>query len=242
MPIGLSLLVLLSIFLLFRFGDSICESLQLSHAALLSFCAAWIVSSFVPALMITSVIGVNIALLGVSLFFMFYVLFRTDTFRFAARTISAGLVTGALLLCLTYLVPPQPQGYIYQPYLLYGIIGGVLAFVLSRNTTGVAVSAVMGILLLDTSIIMLGSNGNAVTVLAGTATLNALMVALFVGCTPAVLFAYFKNKRTKLMRVPLRSRPKYNYEMAEDMQLRITTLKEKKEKEDETSSLDTKIK
>lgn len=232
MPVGLTLLILLSIFLLFRFGGSISESLQLSRLALLGFCAGWVVAFFVPPYMAAPDAGINIAMLAVSLFFMFFLLFRTDSFRFFARTVSAGLVTGALLLGLTYLIPPQPQGYIYQPYILYGLIGGILAFVLARTTSGVAVAATLGLLLLDLSVVTLGSSPQGHILCSGT-FLNALMTALFVGCTPAVLFAYYKNRRTKLVRVPMKKRPQFNFEAGKDMQLRISTIRkneaEKKE-------------
>lgn len=233
MPIGVSFVIVLSIFLLFKLGESVCRKLNISRFMLLGFCIAYIIAFFSPALVLSETFGINIPVVSVSLVFILFMLIKTEASKFAARTISAGLVTAAVLLCITYIVPPIPQGYINQPYILYGITGGLLAFFLAKNTASAAVAASMGLLLLDMSISFLASGSRMLYVWGSASAYNGLVLAVFVGCAPSVIFAYFKNKKVPEARVPLRTRPNYNFEISNEMQFHITTVREAKKKDAE---------
>lgn len=190
MSIGLVLLSVVSILVLFGVAQRVLDRMQLTDRAALLIVAAIFFGGLVPNIEIGRV-SVNVGGALVPLGVCVYLLIKTDTAREFWRAVAGSVITAGLIFALGRVLPDEPEKIAVDPNYIYGVAGGVVAYMLGRSRRAAFISGVMGTLLADITVgvinwtkgidqtLMLGGAGALdVVVLSG---LIAVLLAELVG-------------------------------------------------------------
>ena len=146
--IGLVLLAVVSVLVLFGVTQRVLDRMQLTDRAALIITAAIFFGGLLPNLEIGRVslnIGGALVPLGVCV----YLLIKTDTQREFFRAVLGSILTAGLVFALSRVMPDEPEKITVDPNYVYGIAGGVAAYVLGRSRRAAFICGVMGVLLAD---------------------------------------------------------------------------------------------
>ena len=99
-----------------------------------------------------------------------WLLIKTDTRREVRRALFGSVLTGAAVYALGRLLPSEPERMLIDPTYLYGIAGGVIAYVLGRSRRAAFICGVLGVVLADTATALINwSQGIHTTLSLGVA-------------------------------------------------------------------------
>lgn len=153
-PIGLILLVVISMLIFFGLAHRALDRMQLSDRAALFVIAAMIVGSFidipVPGGRYPVSINVGGALVPVGL--AVYLLLRAGTRREWVRALGASIITAATVFVVgSLLMTGDPRGrFEYLDALwVYPLVAGVVACLAGRSRRSAFIAATLGVLLMD---------------------------------------------------------------------------------------------
>jgi uncharacterized membrane protein len=154
-PIGMILLLIISILIYLGLAQRILDRLGLTDRIALGFIAAIIIGSFINIPIATARVEVSInvggALIPIGL--AIYVLSRAGTLWEKARALLAAVVAAtAIFFINTQLFPADPwHGGLdfIDPLYVYPIVAGGIAYLISRSRRGSFVAATLGVIFLD---------------------------------------------------------------------------------------------
>lgn len=146
--IGMILLAIASVLVLFGVGQRVLDKMHLTDRGALIIMALIFFGGLVPDLVIGRV-AVNIGGALVPLGVCIYLLIRADTGREVVRTLVGSLISAGAIVLLSRLMPDEPEKIVIDPNYVYGLVGGAVAYVLSRSRRGAFVCGVLGVLLAD---------------------------------------------------------------------------------------------
>ena len=201
MSISLILLAVVSALVLFGAAQRVLDRMQLSDRAALLIAGAIFVGGLIPDIRLGSVafnLGGFLVPLGVCV----WLLIKTDTAKEAWRALLGSVLTGAAVFALGRLLPDEPEKMLVEPQYLYGIAGGLIAYLLGRSRRSAFICGVLGIVLADTAqAVITWSQGIRATLSLGTA---GAMDAIVLSGVLAVLFAEFLGELLERMVRPRR--------------------------------------
>ena len=149
MSIGLILLVAAGILILFGAAQRVLDRLRLTDRQALLFAALLIVGGLIPDIPVTPRLSVNIGGALVPAGLCACLLARAGSAKEAARAVAAALITGVAIYWMGRLLPDEPERTFIDPNYLYGLAGGVAAYVFGRSRRGAFVAGVLGALIAD---------------------------------------------------------------------------------------------
>ncbi|MBR6524983.1 MAG: DUF1614 domain-containing protein [Clostridia bacterium] len=151
MSIGLVLLSVVSVLILFGVAQRVLDKMQLTDRAALLIAAAIFFGGLLPNIEIGRVslnVGGALVPLGVCI----YMLLKTDTAREFWRALAGSVITAALVFFLGRLLPDEPEKIWIDPNYVYGIAGGIVAYILGRSRRAAFICGVLGVLLADIAV------------------------------------------------------------------------------------------
>ena len=149
MSIGLILLVVVSILILFGVAQRVLDRLRLTDRQALLFAFLLFAGGLIPNIPVTNVLSVNIGGALVPVGLCVYLLIKAGTAREVVRSLIAVALTGAAIYFLGRWLPDEPEQTIIDPNYIYGLAGGVLAYVFGRSRRGSFVAGVLGAVIAD---------------------------------------------------------------------------------------------
>lgn len=185
MSIGMILLAVASVLVLLGVGQRMLDKMQLTDRAALIVMALIFFGGLVPDIRIGQV-AVNIGGALIPFLVCMYLLIRTDTKKEVLRAVVGSVISAGVIFLLSSVMPDEPESIAIDPNYVYGIVGGVVAYVLGRSRRAAFICGVLGVLLSDVAVAVVNwSRGINQTLYLGSA--GAMDVVVLSGLIAVLL-------------------------------------------------------
>ena len=182
MSIGMILLTATAILVFFGVTQRVLDKLRLTDRAALVLIALMFFGTLIPNVVIGSVaisIGGAVIPAGICI----YLLIRAGTSKERVRAILGSVVSAGVIYALSALMPDEPEAIVIDPLYLYGLVGGLVAYLLGRSRRGAFICGVFGVLLADIAVSVVNRlNGiDQQLVLGGAGVFDAVVISGLLG-------------------------------------------------------------
>ncbi len=182
MSVGMILLAVVAILIFIGVAQRVLDKMYLSDKMALLLVALMFLGTLVPNITIGLVsfsLGGAVIPLGVCVF----LLIRADTWQERLRALLGAAVTGAVVYLLSMMLPSEPEETVIEPIYLYGLVGGLVAYILGRSRRGAFICGVLGVMLADTAtaIVNWSQGRDQLLVLGGAGVFDALVISGLIG-------------------------------------------------------------
>lgn len=151
MPIGMILLIIVSILIFAGLAERVLDRLRLSDKTAIAIIIAIVVSTiFIPDINLTENVSINIGGFVIPVGLAIYLFIKADTGKERWRAVIAAIVAGAAIyLIQRYVLPAEPEAQNIDPNYVYPIVAAVIAYVIGRSRRGAFIAGVMGVVISD---------------------------------------------------------------------------------------------
>ncbi len=149
MSVGLIILIVVGLLVIFGAGQRALDRLRLTDRQALAFIALIIGLGFVPDIPLGGQVTVNLGGCVVPLVLCGYLFVRAGTWMERGRAIAASLVTGVVCYIIGRYGADEPETITFDPNYLYGVAGGVIAYLFGRSRRSAFIAGVLGVLIAD---------------------------------------------------------------------------------------------
>ena len=149
MSIGLIVLIVTGLLVIFGAGQRALDRLRLTDRQALLFIALIIALGFLPDIPLGGEVTVNLGGCVMPLILCGYLFVRAGTWMERGRAIAASLVTGAVCYIIGRYTADEPEAITFDPNYLYGVAGGVIAYLFGRSRRAAFIAGVTGVLIAD---------------------------------------------------------------------------------------------
>lgn len=206
MSIGMILLTIVAVLVFFGVAQRVLDKLHLSDRAALVLIALMFFGTLIPNITLGNVslsIGGALIPLGVCI----YLLVRAGTAKERIRAILGSLITAGVIYALSIFMPDEPETIVIDPMYLYGIVGGVVAYILGRSRRGAFICGVLGVMLADIAVAIVNwTNGvNQQLVLGGAGIFDAIIISGLLGVILAELIGEVVERFARGAQQPVKS-------------------------------------
>ena len=187
MSLGIVILIVAVILVLFGVGHRILDRLRLNDKVALVLMIAIIGFSFVPDIPLGGGWSVNVGGALIPFGLVVYLWIKAGSTWEKIRSIIAGIISAGVVIATNMLLPAEPEALAIDPYIIYGVLAGLTAYLFGRSRRSAFMAGIMGVLLADiVRGIINGARGIPVTVrLGGAGAADAVVLSGFI----AVLLA-----------------------------------------------------
>lgn len=178
MSIGLILLGGVSALVLFGVAQRVLDKMQLSDRAALIIAAAIFFGGLIPDIRLGQV-AINLGGAAVPLGVCVWLLIKTDTKKEVIRALLGSVITAAAVFALGRILPDEPEKIFIDPNYVYGLAGGIIAYLLGRSRRAAFICGVLGVVLADVAVAVLNwSRGIRQTlVLGGAGAMDTVVIS-----------------------------------------------------------------
>lgn len=178
MSVGLILLAAVSALVLLGVAQRVLDRMQLSDRAALFIAISLFVGALIPDIRLGRV-TVNLGGAVVPLGVCVWLLIKTDTAKEVLRTLIGSVLTAGAVFALGRLLPDEPERMFIDPQYLYGLAGGLIAYILGRSRRAAFICGVLGVMLADTvSAVLTWRQGIGQTLaLGGAGAMDSIVIA-----------------------------------------------------------------
>ncbi|HIS95919.1 MAG TPA: DUF1614 domain-containing protein [Candidatus Ventricola gallistercoris] len=178
MSIGMVLLVVIALLILFGVLQRVLDRMALTDRQALACVALIFIGGWLPDIslgMVTLNIGGAIVPLAVCV----YLFLNAGTSKERIRAFVASVLTGAVIYVIGLYFPADPVAMPFDPMILYGLCGGIVAWLLGRSRRSAFIAGVLGIILADAAVgVVNWSRGiNQAVHLGGAGALDAIVLS-----------------------------------------------------------------
>ena len=149
MSIGLIVLIVTGLLVIFGAGQRALDRLRLTDKQALFFIALIIALGFLPDIPLGGEVTVNLGGCVMPLILCVYLFVRAGTWMERGRAIAASLVTGVVCYIIGRYTADEPEAITFDPNYLYGVAGGVIAYLFGRSRRAAFITGVTGVLIAD---------------------------------------------------------------------------------------------
>ena len=209
MSVGLILLSAASVLVLFGVAQRVLDRMQLTDRAALIIAALIFFGGLIPNIRVGRV-AVNLGGAVVPLGVCVWLLVQTDTKKEVFRALAGSALTGAAVFALGRLMPAEPEQFTIDPHYLYGVAGGVIAYLLGRSRRAAFICGVLGVLLADiaTALINWGNGVQTTLILGGAGAMDTVVIS-------GLLAVLLSELAGEILERALRSRQRENSDPVE---------------------------
>jgi len=172
MSTGYIILLVLILLVMFGAGQRVLDRMRMSDTWALVVMIAIAIGLAIPTIRIGSNFEFNIGGFLIPFGVCVYLLIRVGKSWDLFRAIIGTIVTAGLILGLEYLLPASPEKFLLDYMFIYGIVAGLVAYLLGRSRRNAFICSVFGITLarliqfvinistgISSSVLSLGSAG-----------------------------------------------------------------------------------
>lgn len=149
MSFGLTLLVVVSILVLFGVGQRILDRMRLSDKGAVFFLAAIFIGSLIPDIPIGRNFSINLGGAVVPMILVLYLFVKADTGAEKGRALFAAVLAGTGIFLAGRLLPDEPETMFIDPNYAYGLLAGIIAYLFGRSRRASFIAGVLGVILAD---------------------------------------------------------------------------------------------
>lgn len=197
MSVGMVLLTVVAILVFFGVAQRVLDKMRLNDKMALLLIALMFFGTLIPMITIGSVafsIGGALIPVGVCV----YLFIKADG-KEKLRSVIGALVTGGIIFGLGRLMPSEPEQLSIDPMYLYGLVGGIVAYLLGRSRRGAFICGVVGVLVADLiNAILVWSQGvPQPLVLGGAGVFDAAVISGILGVVLCELIGEVLERLTR---------------------------------------------
>jgi len=149
MSIGMMILLVLSLLILFGMLQRVLDRMALTDRQALVIVAAIFLGGWLPDIPL-GLIQLNIGGALIPLIVCVYLLLHAGTMKERVRALVASVITAAAIASISLLLPADPvQMPMLDPMILYGVAGGLIAWLLGRSRRSAFIAGVLGVIIAD---------------------------------------------------------------------------------------------
>lgn len=148
MSAGMLILTLTAVLVFFGIAQRVLDRMRLTDRQALVLVAVMFVGTLLPNVTLGRVsasLGGAVIPLGVCI----YLLIGAERGLEVARALIGAVLTAAAVYALSIFLPDEPEQLWIEPTLLYGMSGGIIAYILGRSRRAAFISGVLGVMLAD---------------------------------------------------------------------------------------------
>ncbi|MEA4899106.1 DUF1614 domain-containing protein [Bacillota bacterium Meth-B3] len=149
MSIGLILLVVVAILILFGLAQRVLDRLRLTDRQALLFVGLIFVGGLIGDIPLGPMLSINLGGAVIPLILCVYLLVKAGTAWEKWRAVLAAVITGVAVWLLGRYFPNEPEAMPFDINYLYGLAGGVIAYVFGRSRRGAFIAGTLGVMLAD---------------------------------------------------------------------------------------------
>ena len=146
MSVGLTLLVIVTILVLLGVCRGVLDKMGLNDRQALIITGALFVGGLIPDIPLGGEVYVYIGGALIPLAVCVYLIVRAGTAKERVRALIGALVTGLAVYWLGRFMPDEPEAIAFDPNYIYGLVGGLTAYLLGRSRRGAFVAGVLGVM------------------------------------------------------------------------------------------------
>ena len=203
MSIGMILLTVAAILVFFGAAQRVLDKLCMSDRTALLLLALMFFGTLVPNITLGRIqVSIGGALIPVGI--CVYLLFKAGTSKEKLRAIGGSLLTAGVIYALSHFMPDEPEAIIVDPMYLYGMVGGLIAYVLGRSRRAAFICGVLGIMLADIAVAVVNwRNGiDQSLILGGAGVFDAMVISGLLGVVLAELVGEIFERATRGTEAP----------------------------------------
>ncbi len=183
MSVGLTLLVIVTILVLLGVCRGVLDKMGLNDRQALIITGALFVGGLIPDIPLGGEVYVNIGGALIPLAVCVYLIVRAGTAKERVRALIGALVTGLAVYWLGRFMPDEPEAIAFDPNYIYGLAGGLTAYLLGRSRRGAFVAGVLGVMGADIyqSVELRARGVNQALHLGGAGAVDVIVIAGLTG-------------------------------------------------------------
>ncbi len=188
MSIGMILLTAVAVLIFFGVAQRVLDRMRLSDRAALIIVAAMFFGTLIPDIQI-GMVQFNIGGALVPVAVCLWMIIKAETGKEKGRAVIGTLLTAGVVYVLGLVMPNEPEQIVIDPNYVYGIVGGLAAYLLGRSRRNAFICGVLGVLLADIAVAVVNwSQGiQQQLVLGGAGVLDAMVISGIIGVLLAEL-------------------------------------------------------
>lgn len=145
MSVSLVIVSIIILLILFGVGQRILDQLRLNDKQALIIMIAIAVGLVIPPIYISKYFCFSIGGFLIPFAISVYLLISVGFSRDLLRAVVGTLLVAGIIYGLEWLMPADPEELIVDPFIIYGIVAGLVAYLLGRSRRNAFVSAILGI-------------------------------------------------------------------------------------------------
>lgn len=179
MPLGYILLIVVALLVIFGVAQRVLDRLRLTDRQALVVVAAIFAGSLIPSIPLGGGWSVSIGGALIPVILCIYLLVKAGAAWEFWRTIIATVLAAGAVFALDHLLPAEPESILIDPLYLYGMAGGLIAYLFGRSRRGAFVAGILSILLADVAQAVINAINGSPTgaALGGAGVLDSMMLS-----------------------------------------------------------------
>ena len=197
--VGLTLLVIVTILVLLGVCRGVLDKMGLTDRQALALTAALFIGGLIPDIPLGGNVYVNLGGAVIPLGICVYLLVRAGTAKERVRALVGAVATGLLVYWLGRFMPDEPEAIVIDPNYVYGLVGGLTAYLLGRSRRGAFVAGVLGVMGADIyqAIELRAAGINQALHLGGAGALDVILISGLTGVVLAELVGELIERVTR---------------------------------------------
>jgi uncharacterized membrane protein len=198
MPLGILLLSILTILILFGFAHTVLDRMRLNDKTAVLFLVAMIIGTFIPNIPLGNRMSLNLGGAIIPIALAIYLFIKAGTGKEKSRAIIASIISAIVIFFISTFFTGEEYSTIFSdPFLIYGVIGGLIAYIIGRSRRSAFIAGIMGIVLADIAQVILNVYNNVpgVIKIGGAGVIDAIVISGII----AVLLAEFIGEAREKM-------------------------------------------
>lgn len=209
MSVSLIIILVLIVLVMLGAGQRILDSMRLTDKQALLVLIAIAIGLVIPTIYIGPYFCFSIGGFVIPFIICVYMLVSCGLSRDLLRSVVGTILVAGLCIALDYVLPADPESLVMEPMFVYGIVAGVVAYVLGRSRRNAFISAILGINLAAIVMFLINLSMGTKTVL-GLGTGGAFGTTI-VACIISVCLAEFIGRMLETAK-PDKQKKKYNFD------------------------------
>lgn len=187
MSVSLIILSTLIILLMLGLGQRILDQLRLNDKQAIVLLLAMVIGIIIPPINFNGVVLISIGGFLIPFGICIYLLIKVGFSRDLLRAVIGTLLVAGIIYGLEWLMPADPEELIIDPMFIYGIVAGLVAYILGRSRRNAFICAVLGLTLAELLqfFINLGMGTTTVLGLGTGGAFSTMMIAIIVAVSLA---------------------------------------------------------
>ncbi|MGB9779985.1 MAG: DUF1614 domain-containing protein [Caldanaerobacter sp.] len=147
MPLSYILLSITAFAVLFGFAHRVLDRMKMTDTWAFLVIVGMIIGTFIPNLHITKYVSINVGGAVIPFAVSLYLFLSAENNRERINSIVVSILAAVAVYFAGRFLPAEPEAMIIEPNYVYGIVGGLIAYLFSRSRRAAFIAGVMGVIL-----------------------------------------------------------------------------------------------